>query len=75
MTNEDKILAMLETLTTDVSQLTTDVSNLTTEMNERFDAANERFDSIEFSLNEAFKDIGIVETRVKQHEKEFHNVS
>lgn len=36
---------------------------------------NERFDAVEASLKYAWQDIALIEKRVRQHEKEFHNVS
>lgn len=50
-------------------------------INQRLDGIDSRLDRLEadvseikFNLNEAFKDIGIVENRIKLHEKEFHRV-
>ena len=45
------------------------------EMNSMHDEMNERFDAVEASLKYAWQDIALIEKRVRQHEKEFHNVS
>lgn len=31
-----------------------------------------RFDKLNYSLNEAWKDIGLIEDHTKEHEREFH---
>ncbi|WP_147539219.1 hypothetical protein [Anaerotruncus rubiinfantis] len=79
MNNEDKILEMLGTLVerqdrteTILQQIIarqdkTDLSimNLQAEM-------NERFDKLESDMKFAWQDIALVEKRIKQHEKEYH---
>jgi len=75
MNNEEKILTVLEQMQTNIGQMQADIKGLEqgqtemrAEMNERFDAVNERFDNLEFSLNEAWTDIGKMADRLEIHE-------
>lgn len=72
MNNEDKILEILMQMQQDISGLKQDQADLRAEMSKRFDAVDKRFDKLESDLKYAWQDIALVEKRIKQHEKEYH---
>lgn len=57
-----------------LQQILSEMKNMRGEIKDIRGEMNERFDTLEYNLNQAFKDIGLVEDRIKQHEKEFHRV-
>ena len=79
--NEEKILSMLELLVAKVDNLDQRMDKLEQRQDKLEQGLadlraemNRRFDELEFSLENAWKDIGLVEDRVVQHEREFHGV-
>lgn len=58
-----------------IADLREEMNSMHEEMNSMHDEMNERFDAVEASLKYAWQDIALIEKRVRQHEKEFHNVS
>lgn len=74
MTNEEKILAILEQMQGDIANLKQGQAKLEQGQAELKAEMNDRFDTLESSLNMAWQDISTVEKRIKKHEKEFHMV-
>lgn len=88
MNNEDKILAILTQMQSDISQIKEEQVAIKHEQVEirqeqgqlkqgQIDLKaymDKRFSDLEYNLNAAWNDIGIVEKRILQHEKEFHSV-
>jgi len=82
MNNEEKILAILEQMQSDMSNMQTDMSNMKTDISDmKIDISNikldmkEGFDRLDFAIKEVVKDIGIVEARIHQHEREYHGIA
>ena len=76
MTNEEKILKLLQTMQTEMSTIKTDVSTLKSDVSTMKAEMNERFDSLEASMKFAWQDIGFVEEKIdekiKAHEELYH---
>lgn len=65
MNNEEKILDLLGQVVTRLEKVEANQTEMRQEMNERFDA-------LESDVKYAWQDIALVEKRIKQHEKEYH---
>jgi len=86
--NEEKILAMLENMQGDIQSLKQGQAKLEqgqAKLEQRQAELgqgqvdlraemNRRFDDLEFGLNEVLSDVGKVEDRIRQHEREFHSL-
>lgn len=81
MNNEEKILSLLEQVAarleiveTNLTKTREDQSGLCAQIAQMREEINQRFDLLEANMKYAWQDIAFVEKRIKQHEKEFHNV-
>lgn len=70
MNNEEKILAMLEQMQSDITGLKQGQSTLRCDMDKRFDKVDKKLEALESSINYAAKD---AKAYIQRHEKEFHH--